>query len=307
MSFTPSIIASSVLAGLLAAGPYSSWPGERGSEAIPGNDLAFVAWADGWSNYLPGIEVSETFQTPDLSLGVAQPLGGSVYDIVSLGRGGSIVLHFSHPIADGAGADFAVFENSVSDEFLELAFVEVSSNGTDFFRFPNDSLTSGEVGPYANIMDPSEVDGLAGKYRLGYGTPFDLAKLDDDPNLDRTRIHYVRLIDVVGDGKTLDSSGDPIYDPYPTVGSAGFDLDAVGALHLAHLPTPLIMHFTVGAAETTLEWPSVAWCDYVIEGSDGEHGWTVLESHVGVDGTIIATFTPDASLRFFRVRSVGKK
>ena len=30
----------------------------------------------------------------------------------------------------------------------------------------------------------------------------------------------------------LDSQGDPIYDPYPTVGSAGFDLDGVAALHL---------------------------------------------------------------------------
>ncbi|MFV1994765.1 MAG: hypothetical protein ACC661_04960, partial [Verrucomicrobiales bacterium] len=34
-------------------------------------------------------------------------------------------------------------------------------------------------------------------------------------------------------GNALDTQGNPIYDPYPTDGSAGFDLDAVGALNNA--------------------------------------------------------------------------
>ena len=52
-------------------------------------------------------------------------------------------------------------------------------------------------------------------------------------------MQYVRLIDVVGDGSTFDSfpaaygGPHPIYDPYPTTGSSGFDLDAVGVIHYA--------------------------------------------------------------------------
>ena len=79
----------------------------------------------------------------------------------------------------------------------------------------------------------TNIDGLAGKYRVGFGTPFDLADLRGvDPSLNVDRVTHVRIIDVVGDGSSLDSQGDPIYDPYPTVGSAGFDLDGVAALHL---------------------------------------------------------------------------
>ena len=53
---------------------------------------------------------------------------------------------FASPIYNGEGPDFAVFENGfdIDDEydptgvlhFLELAFVEVSSDGENFFRFP---------------------------------------------------------------------------------------------------------------------------------------------------------------------------
>ena len=82
-------------------------------------------------------------------------------------------------------------------------------------------------------LDTTNIDGLAGKYRVGFGTPFDLADLRGvDPSLNVDRVTHVRIIDVVGDGSSLDSQGDPIYDPYPTVGSAGFDLDGVAALHL---------------------------------------------------------------------------
>jgi len=129
-------------------------------------------------------------------------------------------------------------ENSFSNTFLELAFVEVSSNGTDFFRFPNYSFTASPVSGFGNI-DPTNIDGLAGKYRQGYGTPFDLDQLSGIAGLDVNRVQYVRLIDVVGNGSTFDSypaaygGPHPIYDPYPTSGSSGFDLDAVGVIHYA--------------------------------------------------------------------------
>ena len=79
--------------------------------------------------------------------------------VVSLGDGGYGILTFDEPIDNGLGWDFAVFENSFSDDFLELAFVEVSSDGINFFRFPATSLTQDivQVGGFGNI-DANELD-----------------------------------------------------------------------------------------------------------------------------------------------------
>jgi hypothetical protein len=220
------------------AGPYAPAPGQDGSTAIHMNDPAFSGWATGWLDYNIGTDVSANWQTPEKALG---PAVGSSYDIVCLGRGGSITLTFDQAIGNGAGADFAVFENGFSDTFLELAWVEVSSNGTDFFRFHNDSQTTSPVGGFGAI-DPTNVTGLASKYRQGYGTPFDLEELANaSPLLDVNSVSYVRVIDIIGDGTALDSDGDIIYDPYPTVGSAGFDLDAVGVINLVPEPATLTL------------------------------------------------------------------
>jgi hypothetical protein len=151
-----------------------------------------------------------------------------------------LTLTFEPSIENGEGWDFAVFENSFSDRYLELAYVEVSSNGIDFVRFDTISLTVNPVPGFGNI-DPTDVDGLAGKYRQGYGTPFNLEDLSDKPgvlsgDVDLSNISYIRIVDVVGDGSFLDSLGEVIYDPYPTAGSAGFDLDAVGVSNGASYP-----------------------------------------------------------------------
>jgi hypothetical protein len=216
-------------AGLAPAGPYSPPAGVAGSQAIPMDSPLLIAWADGYTDYQAGSDCDPLFQTPQRTLG---PAAGDVYDIASLGRGGRITLSFDPPISDGPGADFAVFENAVTDGFLELAYVEVSSDGDGFVRFPCDSLTPAPVAAFGSL-DPSDVQGLAGTFAVGYGTPFDLAALPPAPGFDRSRIRWVRIVDVVGDGTSLDSSGDPIYDPYPTVQSAGFDLEAVGVIHQA--------------------------------------------------------------------------
>lgn len=210
-----------------AAGPYRPAAGEAGSWAIHMDDPAFVAWATGWEEYNPGEHVDAAFQTPERAVGKAS---GTSYDIVSLGRGGKITMTFDPPIQNGVGWDFAIFENSFSDTFLELAYVEVSSNGVDFIPFDSDSLTPSPVAGFGAV-DPSNVDGLAGKYKQGYGTPFDL----EDVGLNSAT--YVRIIDVVGDGTCLDTSGHVIYDPYPTIGSAGFDLDAIGVSNGAAYPS----------------------------------------------------------------------
>ena len=179
------------------------------------------------------------------SYGVADdalgPALGDTLTVVSLGDGGSITLEFETAIPDGPGDDFAVFENafydnSSGDLFAELAFVEVSSNGIDFARLETETLNTSPVGT-GGTLNPGLYFGFAGLDEAGQGTGFDLSELLGHPLetsglLDLQAIHFVRLVDVVGDGSTFDDFGQPIYDPYPTpFASGGFDLDGVGVIH----------------------------------------------------------------------------
>ena len=230
--------------------PYAPRAGKVGSTAIHKDDLSILAWAIGYEDLIYGDAVSDSWKTPEKALGPAE---GTSLDIMSLGRGGQIALTFEHAITDAAGADFVVFENSFSDGFLELAWVEVSTDGVHYVRFPNFSYTADPVGSFGNV-DPTFIHGFAGKYRQAYGTPFDLEQLQvaydsalaetdlfspayeasleaNFPHLNLDEINYVRLVDVVGDGNGYDSEGYAIYEPYPTNSSAGFDLDAVGVLN----------------------------------------------------------------------------
>lgn len=185
---------------------------------------------------------------PEDALGPAS--GSDPYDTVSLGDGGSITLFFPGGIADAPGDDFAVFENaffSVEGLFAELAFVEVSSNGSDFARFDAITLHDAPV-PAFGALDPSDLKNLAGKQPIDLGSGFDLAELADHPLvtsqlLNLQDVAYVRVVDAVGDGSTLDSLGAPVYDPYPTAfAEGGFDLQGVGVLHAVPEPgaTPML-------------------------------------------------------------------
>ena len=170
------------------------------------------------------------------------------YGVTCLGDGGSAVLTFDSPIYNGPGPDFAVFENGFANAedttiyFLELGFVEVSSDGENFFRFPAVTNVPFEtqIGTFG-CMDPSLIHNFAGKYAAFYGTPFDLDEVDDDPKLNKDSITHVRIVDVIGSIKpeyaTFDSEGHIVNDPWPTpFASGGFDLDAVGVIHdLKHL------------------------------------------------------------------------
>ncbi|MCU0868338.1 MAG: PEP-CTERM sorting domain-containing protein [Burkholderiales bacterium] len=240
-----SMLLSSAL-GLVAsvahAGPFAPAAGQPGSTAVPKDSPSIVGWASGFLDYVPGPNVDAGFRTPAKALG---PAVGDSFDIVSLGDAGRITLTFDRPITNGAGFDFAIFENSFSDGFLELAFVEVSSNGIDFARFAGISLTAAPVSGFG-VVDPTNVSGLAGKYRQGFGTPFDLSDLLPAANVDVTKITHVRLVDITGDGSQRDNwpvaLGGPnrIYDPFPSVGSGGFDLDAVGVMHFVATTTPVV-------------------------------------------------------------------
>jgi hypothetical protein len=214
--------------------------GQPGSTAIHKDSSVFVAWANNCAVTRGFMQIDHpefgfaSFGTDNNGVGVAE---GNSIDIVSLGDAGSAILTFNPPIKNGIGPDFAVFENGFADHYMELAFVEVSSNGIDFYRFPAYSetplapqLTNGSFG------NCSFVHNLAGKYRQGFGTPFDLQDLDSIDNLDLNAITHVKLIDVVGvvDSTygSVDCLGRLINDPWPTnFESGGFDLDGIGVIH----------------------------------------------------------------------------
>ena len=212
---------------------YPPRAGEEGSTAIDMNDPRILSWASGYVEPVNfGEALGEDWKSPSNALGAAE---GTVFDVVSLGRGGEIVLTFDTPVADGEGYDFAVFENAFTNTFLELAFVEVGSDGEHFIRFDNAYLGTEPVASYGT-QDSGLVGSMAGKYRKGYGAPFDLAALRNRPEVlagivDLDSVTFIKIIDIIGDGGESDSFGNPIYDPYPTTDSAGFDLDAIGVLN----------------------------------------------------------------------------
>lgn len=282
-----------LLASSAMAGPYPGAAGTSGSDAISKDDPRFVQWASGHLNYEFGANVSSTWRTPAKAYG---PATEDVYDIVCLGDNGKITLYFPHPIKDGEGVDFAVFENSFSNTFLELAFVEVSSDGVNFTRFPSASLTPSAT----NAIDPTNLSGLAGKHRGGFGTPFDLADLGATPGLDKQYIRFVRLIDILGNGSAKDSSNRPIYDPYPNTGSAGFDLDAIGVIHRNNGDFPMVRS---GIHGTTfeIEWASNPGSQYRIEKSVDCAEWLLVQnvSADPADGSTTFSVAKPADTKFF--------
>lgn len=152
---------------------------------------------------------------------------------------GQITLMFDGPVQNGPGPDFAVFENGfISDYtlptgslagslFAELAYVEVSTDGETFVRFPCVSLSQpldangltdpnvGGTGPYGCI-DPTNVYNIAGKHANAYGTaswgtPFNLKDIENDPDVingtvDTNNINYIKVVDIPGNGFFKDTA-----------------------------------------------------------------------------------------------------
>ena len=240
---------------LMAMVPMAVWAqfapaqDQPGTTAMHADSSAFVGWATGCTVEAGPMNIAN----PSLGVaGAGYPAENAIgvpdgtYGVACLGDGGCATLTFASPICDREGPDFAVFENGFKSGnywFLEIAFVEVSSDGEHFFRFPAITYVPYEtqLGGFAT-MDPAMIHNFAGKYGAFYGTPFDLDEIDDDPLLDKENILYVRVIDVVGcidpAYATYDSQGHPVNDPWPTpFASSGYDLDAVGVIHdQAHTP-----------------------------------------------------------------------
>ena len=266
--------------------------GVAGSTAISATDTAFKGWATACTVQRGYRDIAR----PDSGLttvGAAiNATGNPDNSIISLGDSGVATLQFRLPIRNGEGADFAVFENGFADPanpedaYLELAFVEVSSDGVHFVRFPaqfaGDTTTQlAGVGTYMNCRT---LHNLAGKYRATFGTPFDLSELPADPLLNVNRITHIRVTDVVGSlgtGGSRDAQGRKINDPYPTLfPTGGFDLDAVGAIYF-DVPAGI----TGFAANTELKlFPNPATDKIGVTGLDGQAVYNLYRT----DGTAVS-------------------
>ena len=269
-----------------ADGPYSHWYGDTrpgipdagiagfvgpdGDGKVTGNNYVnpiFKGWATGYKDYVP-FELNNPLQPqwkdPSKTIG---PVTGSNVDIVSLGDmkqpeidawladpgnnpgPGQITFTFDNPIYNGAGADFAAFENGFEQTgslfFAELGYVEVSTDGINFARFDSDyQAATAPVGGYG-VIDSTYAYNLVGKHANAYGdswgTPFDLETLADEPlvldgSVDLDDINYVKIIDVPGSGDFLDATGNSIYDAWVTWGSGGVDFEALGVINAVPVP-----------------------------------------------------------------------
>ncbi len=230
---------------------FSTLGGQPGSTAISKTDVAIVNWAQACT-VTRGPQDISSGSSPLASYGADANATGIATgsSLVSLGDGGNAVVTFEHPISNGTGADFAVFENGFSSGsllFAELAFVEVSSDGETFFRFPAVSNNSATVQNNSVYLDPQLLYNLAGSAQANYGTPFDLQELSGVEGLDIDHITHVKIVDAVGSVNpahaTLDKNGNAVNDPWKTAfASGGFDLDAVAVLHENAVTGVITMH-----------------------------------------------------------------
>jgi hypothetical protein len=231
-----------LLLSLKAVAQFAPPAGQIGTTAMHNDSSVFVGWATGCKIVRGYQNIADTtlgyasVGDSSMALGMAGANG-----VVSLGDGGEAILTFASPIQNKSGFDFAVFENAFSDTYLELGYVEVSSDGINYFRFPctSNSQDTVQINGFGSV-DATKLDNLAGKYRALYGTPFDLQQLSGISGLDINAVTHVKIIDVVGCIQNQyarhDKNGHKINElwstPYP---SSGFDLDAVGVIHQAPL------------------------------------------------------------------------
>jgi hypothetical protein len=231
------IIFTSLISSVFSFAQYPPPAGQLGSTAIYKDSSVFIEWATSCEVIRGWMNIADT-TLGKASFGLsANGTGKANNSVVSLGDGGNATLYFKNPIVNGNGWDFAIFENSFDDTFLELAFVEISSDGINFFRFPSVSLTQTQTQIDGfGTLDATKINNLAGKYKAYYGTPFDLEEMKNEPGLNLKNVIAIRIIDVIGSIEQsfacFDSNGNIINDPWPTpFESSGFDLDAVGVIN----------------------------------------------------------------------------
>lgn len=235
------LLSNSIILLLLVStvqGQYAPGVGNATTTAVHQDSSVFKFWGSEAMIERGPLDISQPeLGYPDVG-GPEEAVGkANGLSVVSLGDGGTAVITFNGVIADGPGSDFAVFENSFNSTFLELAYVEVSSTGVDYYRFPSHSVTqdSIQVDPFGVVLS-EKINNLAGKYEARYGTPFDLSELAGVGSLNVDSVSHIKIIDVIGSVDpqygSMDTAGNFINDPWPTpFPSGGFDLDAVGVIN----------------------------------------------------------------------------
>ena len=279
-------------AGFLAITPLANGQ----DQTIDASDPALIGFATEVIEFNPATPSSliPAVTDPSAALGPPSPPANtgppefSPIGLTSLGDApagelpGSITLGFGQQtIFNGAGGDFAVFENAGdfgdSGLFVELAFVQVSTDGINFAQFDafssvtfpdpdsNGPLATDlilEFGPgFATLPDRNLVSGFAGADPQETGTLFDLDSLTNNSlvlagTVDLNNINFVRLIDIPGDGRFVDSAGNPIFDAFaPNGPTGGFDLDAIGLVNASANtvpePSSLALLLAVGGLTAT--------------------------------------------------------
>lgn len=308
-------------------------PDGQGGFINPANTVnpLFVSWASGatyspaaqviapaWTNRANALGPAEADNTHLVSLG---DLDQSQIDAGS--EPGRITLAFDVPIADQEGPDFAVFENTIIVQatlgliFGEMAYVEVSTDGTNFARFPGVALHTPAT-MYTNLpggrayayFDPRGVYNMAGKHvnnGESWGTPFDLRDLRWHPavvggSVDLAEIRQVRVVDIPGSGDFLDHSvpARPVLDGWLTYGSGGADIDAVGVINFK---TECLIE--AGAPGGVISWSAVTNRSYRVQWTDSlsDGAWQDLGDPVIGDGMTheVADNGKADGVRFYRV------
>ncbi|MBN2650872.1 MAG: hypothetical protein JXR63_00715 [Spirochaetales bacterium] len=216
------------------------------SRLIEFSDKRITQWGYRVVEYSPGEGVTnEVYKDEKKALGAAN---GDANNVLSLGNGGFVTIEFEFEVEDLPGPDICIFENGLVQfvdgrelVFAELAYVEVSSDGVNFARFPSSVLDS-EAKEAFDYIYPGNYNNLAGISKSGWGVLFDFADLictrevaENLVNLDK--IKFVRVVDIPGisepasDSACFDSFDQIITDPYKTEQTAGFDLNSLGALN----------------------------------------------------------------------------
>lgn len=143
---------------------------------------------------------------------------GSLH-VVSLGRGGHIILEFTDQLAqDGPGPDLLIFENPFTN-WYETGIVAVSQDGEEWAEWSCDAQNDEGMFPGCagvelvwthpdNQLEPTDLNEAG-------GDPFDLATLGLD------WVRFVRITD----------SGLNTYDGE----TGGFDLDAIAVINAVHV------------------------------------------------------------------------
>ena len=146
-------------------------------------------------------------------------------DVVSLGNGGEIVVAFDVDVVDEPGVDLIVFENPFeiagdpTNLWSELGEVSVSEDGVAWTTFPcaqptprNAPPPYGQCAGWRPVMATVERPVDARDAAKAGGDAYDLATIGV------RRARYVRVRDLRSERPAKD-------------GTAGFDLDAMAAVH----------------------------------------------------------------------------